>query len=870
MRVVFGSALTFGIVAALAVLFGAAPACMAAADWSENFDSYSAGDKINEQDDWTTWDEDVTVWSIVSDTQAASGDNSVLIAINGDGLNCDIVHTFSEVTSGTWEFKAKVYIPSSQTGNFYFIVLDNYNVGAANPKHWAVQVRFNAVEGVVADAQNGSPSLTLRTDEWVEIVLTVDLAANISSFTYGGQILYQDIKWAPLVAGDNSMVAISALDLYAEGCSEAYVDDVSLKKVCVPATITRNVTTNSTLVLEGVPAPAYTAGSVLSATFAISNIRAAGGDCQALADVTLVEALPAGWTPTDITGGGAFADGKITWSIPAAQLATAELSYKASGPVTDSIVPINGTFTEQGNPVTFLVKGTRVATDVILGPDGIVHGWLLLGPYQHNTISQIPDSQRLDFLSDGVSITEEDVMPKVGDAVQTKYGAGAAVSLRTAANTLINPCRVPQWYESHDANGQVDFVVSTLYGANDQSMAYAVAYLCLEEDTSVSLAAGSDDTLQILIDTQEVWIYSTDRAWTGYVDMVPAVALTKGVHRLMAKVFNAGGGWNFGVKVLDENGQPFTSGVTMTLDPRGCAAPPRPAAPTGLTTVAGSLKVALDWDDSAPGTFASYRVYRSTLTACGPFTMVAENLTTSAYADTTGLANNRTYHYAITTVDASGSESFFSTSAKATTRPPARPTGLTATAGDGKIDLDWADNAATANEIGYNVYRSLTAGGPYGDPIASSVATSAYTDTAVTGGTTYYYAVTAVALDVGGTASVLSSEVFATVPSSGISVLMGDANGSTKVDIADAIALLGYLFAQKTPPVCAKAADANDDDQLNIADAITILGYLFSQKPMFAPDHSDVLAANNNCTSYPSSDFPAKIGALDTCATPCQ
>jgi hypothetical protein len=83
-------------------------------------------------------------------------------------------------------------------------------------------------------------------------------------------------------------------------------------------------------------------------------------------------------------------------------------------------------------------------------------------------------------------------------------------------------------------------------------------------------------------------------------------------------------------------------------------------------------------------------------------------------------------------------------------------------------------------------------------------------------------------------------------PAAGVALYPGDANNDRNVNIADAIALLGYLFAQKTPPACAKAADANDDDQLNIADAISILGYLFSQKPLLAPDHAAVTARHTS------------------------
>ncbi len=82
--------------------------------------------------------------------------------------------------------------------------------------------------------------------------------------------------------------------------------------------------------------------------------------------------------------------------------------------------------------------------------------------------------------------------------------------------------------------------------------------------------------------------------------------------------------------------------------------------------------------------------------------------------------------------------------------------------------------------------------------------------------------------------------------------IRGEVNADGKVDIADAIALLGHLFAQKPAPVCPDAADANDDGALNIADAIKILGHLFASAgplpPPFPscgqdPTDTDTLAA---------------------------
>jgi hypothetical protein len=70
------------------------------------------------------------------------------------------------------------------------------------------------------------------------------------------------------------------------------------------------------------------------------------------------------------------------------------------------------------------------------------------------------------------------------------------------------------------------------------------------------------------------------------------------------------------------------------------------------------------------------------------------------------------------------------------------PTNLTATAGNGQINLSWMP---AAGAVSYNVYRSTTSHGEGTTPIATGVTGTTYTDSTVTNGTTYYYQVTAVA-----------------------------------------------------------------------------------------------------------------------------
>jgi hypothetical protein len=93
---------------------------------------------------------------------------------------------------------------------------------------------------------------------------------------------------------------------------------------------------------------------------------------------------------------------------------------------------------------------------------------------------------------------------------------------------------------------------------------------------------------------------------------------------------------------------------------------------------------------------------------------------------------------------------------------PAPPEGLRATARLGRVELDWSD-VADAGLDGYDVFRATSAAGPFTRVNASRLSTSAFTDSSVTGGTAYVYAVTA--SDVANNRSAHSSQTAATPPS---------------------------------------------------------------------------------------------------------
>ena len=130
-----------------------------------------------------------------------------------------------------------------------------------------------------------------------------------------------------------------------------------------------------------------------------------------------------------------------------------------------------------------------------------------------------------------------------------------------------------------------------------------------------------------------------------------------------------------------------------------------PAAPRGLTAVASSAGISLDWPDSLEPDRTGYHVYRST-SASGPFTRLNDlPVSASKFHDATA-PQNATSHYRVVAIDSSGNVSAAGTvSAFLPTAKtlPLAPTGLVAVPASARhIDLAWQ---AVATVIGYRIER---------------------------------------------------------------------------------------------------------------------------------------------------------------------
>jgi chitodextrinase len=185
--------------------------------------------------------------------------------------------------------------------------------------------------------------------------------------------------------------------------------------------------------------------------------------------------------------------------------------------------------------------------------------------------------------------------------------------------------------------------------------------------------------------------------------------------------------YSYTVVAVDSHGNRSEPTAAMPVTPTDLTPPD---APTGLTAVRGDGQVTLSWTASPEPDLAGYRVMRDGV-------QVATVTGAPGYVDA-GLINDTEYRYTLAAVDTHGNVSISSSPVLATPTdlgPPAAPTGLTTTPGEGQVLLTWAANAES-DLASYRVFRD-------GVEVATVTGTT-YTDTGRTNDVTYAYALEAV------------------------------------------------------------------------------------------------------------------------------
>jgi hypothetical protein len=209
--------LGFGIVVLSAFLL---TPVISLAQWTDDFDSYTAGSGLHGQGGWVGWDNNPGADAFVTNLRSRSAPNS-----EENRSTSDIVQQFTGINSGQWAISGWCYIPTGGFGNQFFILLNTYNHGG--PYNWSLDLQFNQTSGQVVDFDDpNTPTRPIIYNQWVEVRVVIDFDTDFQQIYYNGA-LFASRSWTEGASG-GGVLNLAALDLYSEAASTIYWDDLAL------------------------------------------------------------------------------------------------------------------------------------------------------------------------------------------------------------------------------------------------------------------------------------------------------------------------------------------------------------------------------------------------------------------------------------------------------------------------------------------------------------------------------------------------------------------------------------------------------------------------------------------------------------------
>lgn len=212
----------------------------------------------------------------------------------------------------------------------------------------------------------------------------------------------------------------------------------------------------------------------------------------------------------------------------------------------------------------------RVVRAAQTSPEGFCQSYLLLGELsQPGGANPALADRRLDYLTDGAGVTQNNLIPADGTTVNTNFSVAASTAWQGTPNNIFAPTIT---------GDTADF--SNIYGALDDLMTYAWTYIDNSTGSALdtNLGVAADDGSLVVLNGTEV---GETTGWHNnrLVDELIPITLLPGKNLLMVKVFEGGGGHNLRVRCQsstltgDVTGDPGQAGVTYSTDPTGYAYP---------------------------------------------------------------------------------------------------------------------------------------------------------------------------------------------------------------------------------------------------------------------------------------------------------
>lgn len=215
--------------------------------FSDNFDSYSSGDRLVQTSTaaWTTWSnapgsaED----AVISNAQSSSAPNSLYIT----GSN-DIIYPFANQTSGHYVLDFDYYVPSSGNGA-YFNVQHYYAPGT----QWAFECYFNNNGTGYLSVGGTTYNFTYPSNAWFPVETDIDLDNNTASMTIN-DVLVAEWPFSYQQSNVNGINQLGSVNFYAGAPNDAagtyYVDNFTFTEMSAAAAPSIQVTPSEDIVIN--------------------------------------------------------------------------------------------------------------------------------------------------------------------------------------------------------------------------------------------------------------------------------------------------------------------------------------------------------------------------------------------------------------------------------------------------------------------------------------------------------------------------------------------------------------------------------------------------------------------------------------------
>ncbi len=183
---------------------------------------------------WQGWDNNPSFDALVTNQLARDGADSLKIESDADA-----VRQFSDVDEGRWSFTAWQFIPSDfvsggsgEASGSFFLLLNTYDNGG--PYHWSTALQADSTDGMIKvfhGLGNDTINVPYDTDRWVKIQIITDLEDDWTQVYYDDELV-TEYPWTGGVFGDgDGALEIKCVDLFANGSTPIYYDDLALEKL---------------------------------------------------------------------------------------------------------------------------------------------------------------------------------------------------------------------------------------------------------------------------------------------------------------------------------------------------------------------------------------------------------------------------------------------------------------------------------------------------------------------------------------------------------------------------------------------------------------------------------------------------------------